>query len=445
MVPEEDLSKDGNFDVAVSLFGAIAFSSCITYMLNHPHAKMRKTSWALLSKTLCTLMGVLISGSFGDVVLWLLNPQGDFQTLVVYVVLFICWTVLANAALHDGTILRETDLDKFKFKLEFWAPLLSITSGFSCKKVWSTGQAALVATARSEEALLASFLICVMLIPVMIGFNHVVRLCRGRYANLDGVEDKFEKVWLSKCSTCEENVSMMSLSFVFVQSCRLAITGFLPATSGSDPSGFVPTNRQCYELDSIATLFWVLAVVILSNRASMKKNLPEKQERFFIRVSLFAKNVLAWCWYFEGLWYTTPIFGQEVIGLTLQAISTTVLLMMVLRGIHHYMDRSDNNCHDPKLHHHHPNIEALMQPLALLIAWSWKSTFAAALKVIVAERVRARHIREGANRFSSIPDEVETWILTIILVSFILPAWRWFVLPVLHPLPPGNTQTQPLL
>lgn len=428
--------QHGNFDVAVCLFGGFAFNIMWGYCLHHPDPDMRIISWQLLSKTLCTLIGVMIETSFADAVTWYFAPQGNAQILVVFGICFVSWYFLMHVQMFCAKY-NTADVNHYKFKMEFWAPIISFVGGNSCKKVWSTLQPYLFSTAVAtfestsyELGVLCYFGAWALFHPVMKVLHWIARTARKKCAELDGSTDEYEAAWISKIQGCEDNIDMMSLSFIFVQACRFQITGAAPAVTGADPAGFMATSYEIKALFGLSVVIMVMFLVVNSLPKTFAGNdtIIATHARFSGRLKLCLKNILAWCWYFGGLWLITPWFGTRVIGTILQALLTTVLVFVIIHILDKIRDIDNQNTdggivshtlHIEKIHMEH-HLIPFIQPFSLLIAWSWKSAFTASLKEISKRTATVLSV------------EVETWILTVCFIILILPAWRWFVLPRLY-------------
>merc|ERR1719171_1822143 len=87
-----------------------------------------------------------------------------------------------------------------------------------------------------------SWQMCLALVPIaavlMFAWFKVLDTLRAKIAyGDDGVEDEFEKAWDAETEEAENDIAGLSLSFLTVQTMRLAISGILPNQEGEEEEG----------------------------------------------------------------------------------------------------------------------------------------------------------------------------------------------------------------
>merc|ERR1740133_422369 len=136
-----DVDKNANFDVSIMLFGSLAMGMTIVHMLNASDPDIKKVSWEIINKSVCTLIGVLISTSWSNALQWATGATSTMAIFLVNLGAFVVWYFLMHVALASVDEYRNReDLATYKNKLHFVAPLVSIIGGCSCMKVWASVQ-----------------------------------------------------------------------------------------------------------------------------------------------------------------------------------------------------------------------------------------------------------------------------------------------------------------
>jgi len=427
------LETNANFDVSCMLFAVMAVSMMMVYMLDNKDPDIKKVSWEILNKSVCTLIGVLISTSFSAFLEWVTGAKDPFPSFLVNFVAFWFWYALMHAALlkvggmlsSDANIPEKVSCADFRNKLHFWAPLVSVIGGCSNMKVWALGQQ-LVVTHVCEDDLNCNhserMLSALVIVGLNLGSMKLVHMACDQFRNyvvmLDNKEDEQETIWIKECRNCEDNVDTMALAFLLMQFMRYELFGHLPGPTGLNPAGLVVTSKmmwQLFTLSIICIATYIMANLFLPDKpTTIIPGLPKSGARIKKRTMLVLKNCTGFSWLYLGTWIGAECFGNRVIGACLQAAITTFLCFVLIKLIDCFKDAE---CTPAKVD---KQLELTYQPIALLIGFSWKLAFAGALKEISGDV----HV---------LPAPIEIFLLTVALSLVILPGWRNYILPVLFP------------
>ncbi|CAK0819070.1 unnamed protein product [Prorocentrum cordatum] len=290
-----------------------------------------------------------------------------------------------------------------------WATLMSMITGNSCMSFWGLVQ--ISARTAYPESTLAIFLvipICVICQLVLFWVSH-----RARYWTAladDGKMDQYEALWDKFVADLEGSVLNMSVSHLSIQAVRAVISGDMPLFNGTNPRGFHAQLMDAYELFLMALVFGITMVVV--NLIHIRfRGIELKVTKSRLKGTL--GNCIAFCVLWGLNWSIGRTWGVHgVVGGMVLALVVTMLGMFLIVVLDQLADlECTGETFDEELY-------AFCPCIAILIGFSWKQAFTTSVGTLTQQT----HYLDPA---------IETLILTACLVTVVIPAWKWYILPVI--------------
>lgn len=408
-VDSDDLSA------AIVLLGSVAFMMSMMYLLLNHDSQIRQYSWTTLTAAISNFLGALIARSNGDnIALYVVGANGSkMKTVAVWACICAGWFLLLQAVLLLAAS-GKGNFNRMLLNLKCFGALFGLTTGFSSLTLWGTVQQLVDSPIPWTTP--------VVFLTYMSVF-HVFLKIRSFIAHLgDDTVDEAEQAWFKFCKETEDAVINLTVAHVTVQSIRYGITGLHPLPTGADPPGFKATVTDGIKLELWADLFLVLFFV-------SDVVIPASYGRFKVWLKGSIGNAFAFCAFFAMTWYTqtwSPVGGNDQVLLLAMFVTISGFCML---GILHNL--SHIKCM-PKWFG--AEVKAFVGPVSFMIGFAWKQATLSAIDVI--------------NNRTPMPKTVNEVVLTIAIAVVVIPAWRWYILPVvmdmLNPAPLPITQVKPL-
>jgi len=281
----------------------------------------------------------------------------------------------------------DQHLGVIKLNTEAWGILLGHATGFAAKNACSSLQQAV------PRNFFFVALTPLLFFGIIILVYHATECFRYKIMMRDGEEDEFEEIWRERVAETEDEVIALAVSFSIVQMLRFGISGHLPNASGEDQERFnLHTNSSCALLLLVGLVPGVADVVrVMCTRSAntfvrIVSGGGSEEERLRSRnwCEGISSMSFAWCIHFAVDWWVASNFELEgSMKAVLSALTVTALAFVLIFGLDKV---ADSNFDDVEVHH---ALRGMIGGLGLLV-------------------------------------------LAIALALLVLPAWKWFILPMPH-------------
>lgn len=457
--------------VAVMLLSTMTFVMATFYLTKSEDDDIRKASWQVLSTTISIFSAVLLfQGVNGTLSWYFLSSLEGFDrqkseiclsfahALFWYMVMQMALAWLTGAVTiaellgemkHESdsesdeererehnTLSRPTNMvelhkkQEAELNLKSWAVLLGHITGFACINCFGTLQQRFVGedvagvVPADAKALFNAATACVVswiILQLLFSFAYRVRLKVSR--SDDGELDEMEVMWDEETEDTEDDVLGLCVSFTIVQVLRYGITSRLP-----DAGGEVPPLTLVYSFGESFSLMGVGMFIFGSHIIQMLYvHTSNKYRRINEQWKVVSSMVFAWCFFFGMQWNVFVIVrlaggSAEGAGMdTIRAVSLALFLTIVCYLMIFVLDKlADADWTGPEID---ATITDLIKGLGILIGFSWEKSFDAAVTV------SAQNMASGY-----VPRCAVKLLLSILLCSLVIPAWRWYILPELQQL-----------
>mmetsp|Transcript_21406 Transcript_21406/g.38194 ORF Transcript_21406/g.38194 Transcript_21406/m.38194 type:complete len:412 (+) Transcript_21406:3-1238(+) len=376
----------------------------IIYLLMNQHTDVRHYSWNTVSGAICNFMGALIAKSWGDNVAAFFPGAGQQTIFLVWTACVASWFVLLQIVLaftagaYSGSV-KHYNVMILNLKCE--GVLLGLVTGVSSMNMWGTFQQLNFSTVHWVIPFAALTLWCCFKI------THLVR--KGVARVDEAWVDKYEKAWDKYAEQTEDSVMNLTIAHITVQAIRFYISGSHPLANGADRAGFHPKLSDFLYLEC-----WALAFLFVYLVA--EPLLPGSWHRG----KPWIKGILANSAVFAGFWASK--WAVDILIPANGNNATLVLALLISAGSSVFLWIAHNvsklKCM-PK--YAEKEIKALVGPYSFLIGFAWKQATLSSIAVIVKSAEKLAFLR---------PERFEL-ILAIAVCAFIVPAWRWYILPVI--------------
>ncbi|CAJ1329413.1 unnamed protein product [Effrenium voratum] len=457
---EEQVENTQNICISMMLLGCMGFMMSNFYLVNWPDEDIKRISWEVISSTVSIFSAVLLFQACNKVVeYYILDGMWIWYQLVVDMVHMLLWfcalqLVLAYLSgamgthadvekkrrssfkLLEGPLTPRAKLERQKSEIAHmkavkintvcWSTLLGHVTGFAAINAWGTLQQAVprnLIWCSAVPALAVGGIYC-----IYQGTDYL----RKTKTMADGDEDEFEALWGEEVAETEDDVLSLAVSFLVVQVLRFLITGNLPNTEGEDPEGMTHSTLSC-ELLLLAGLvfgcFDTARIVLRKFLSGKDQKEPEavltthsthsfeldENHRAAAWFRDIAAMCTAWCLHFSvDWWLSSNLMGEGAVLSVICAVAVTGLAL----GLIFVLDKlADMDFTDDEVD---CSLRALITSLGILIGFSWERSFDAAVGGL------------AENRVFGLPPPILTLILAIILASMVMPAWKWYILPVVE-------------
>mmetsp|Transcript_74774 Transcript_74774/g.178452 ORF Transcript_74774/g.178452 Transcript_74774/m.178452 type:complete len:517 (+) Transcript_74774:44-1594(+) len=422
-----------NLGIAIMLLGSVSFMMGTFYMVNHSDREMKIYTWKVICATISIFVAVLMYQAFNDAIKAMFL-QGSSETMEMKVAFIhsMVWFLLLQVFL--ATVSRavtwpwQGEVDESKeaneqreLDLKSWAVILGHITGFASISAW----------AQLQSKLAGSVLILPMAFLGLWGLFTVTDKVR-MWVSLsdDGEEDEMEKAWDEATEETENDVMALTCSFLVVQTIRFWISGALPNEEGDLPNGTRVDYAQAF-----LQLFIGLAIGYLSYLHTLYTT---EMWRGRVWVGLVCDFSSSWLIMFsvDAILTAMGLGGADfgVLGDVVTACIVTLLSFVVMYLLDKQADKEDEVLHQtPTGGFRREGSEAMhkrkrtamrstVMAIGVLIGFAWEKCF----DVAVDETAE----KEG----SILPPSFIKIILAAMLATLVLPAWRWYILPVVKQL-----------
>lgn len=301
---------------------------------------------------------------------------------------------------------------------EAWGILLGHATGFAATKACS----------QLQQAVPRNFF-CVALMP-LVSFGIIIlvyratELVRYKITMRDGEEDEFEEIWRERTAETEDEVIALAVSFSIVQMLRFGVSGHLPNAAGEDPEGFnLHSNSSCALLllvGLVPGVADVVRVLYTRNAKTFTRIVSGEGEDEVPRSRNWCEGIssmsFAWCIHFAADWWiASHLHLDGSMKAVLSALAVTAVAFVVIFGLDKV---ADSKYDDVEVHR---ALRGMIAGLGLLVGFSWERCFDASLEGLANHRY-----------FGTVPPAISRVALAFGLALMVLPAWKWYILPMLH-------------
>lgn len=417
-----------NLGIAVMLLGSVAFMMATFYMVNHSDKEMRIITWKVICATISIFVSVLIYQAFNDAIHALfLYDSSELVKMQVAFVHSLVWFIMLQLLLAtvsraitwpcQGAV-EDTPDDQRELDLKCWAVILGHITGFASINAWTQLQAYCG----------GSVLILPLAFFSLWGLFKVTDIVREWVALVDdGVKDKMEEAWDEATEETEDDVMALTLSFLVVQTMRFWIYGVLP-----DEEGNLEVNLHASFSQAFTSLGIGLSIAISSYLRTLYGT--SKHTRYSIWLRLIADFSSCWMVMFSiDRIMTLGSMGGAKFGV-LGNVITACFLTFISFTVMYFLDKqadaeeekhsvSETPQHEKELHSRRKvAMRATVLAIGVLIGFAWEKCFDVA-------------VDETAEREADkVPPALVKVVLALMLATLVVPAWRWYILPVVREL-----------
>eukprot|EP00442_Polarella_glacialis_P000292 CAMPEP_0115115950 /NCGR_PEP_ID=MMETSP0227-20121206/42999_1 /TAXON_ID=89957 /ORGANISM="Polarella glacialis, Strain CCMP 1383" /LENGTH=687 /DNA_ID=CAMNT_0002516723 /DNA_START=46 /DNA_END=2110 /DNA_ORIENTATION=+ len=415
-----------NLGVAVMLLGSIGFMMGVFYMVNHSDKDMVINTWKVICSTISIFVAVLMFQAINGIVkVTFLEGASEEKMLVaaflhagfwfLFLQFFLAFVSGAvelpcvtshKQEIHDNPVLKQKAADKLFLDMKCWAIILGHITGFACIGAWCQAQQFV------KHSIGLSFAIVPLAAFVTWTAYKVSDMIRYRIAmGDDGVEDEFEKAWDEATEETEDDVMGLTVSFLLVQAIRFSVVGVLPNEEGNFEEDITVSDYQVFMMVSIGVV-----VGVFHSCALCSKHLG----RLNAWVRLVCDFVFSWSLMFaiEAYLATHGLGGSVMgcIGEVVQANLVTVLSFAIIFILDKLADAGHGGAKA------NDAIRSTVVALGILIGFSWEKCFDTAVD------------NTAESGLIVFPPAITKLLLAIVLAAIVVPAWRWYILPVVKEL-----------
>eukprot|EP00401_Gymnodinium_catenatum_P076244 CAMPEP_0117608742 /NCGR_PEP_ID=MMETSP0784-20121206/80962_1 /TAXON_ID=39447 /ORGANISM="" /LENGTH=596 /DNA_ID=CAMNT_0005412019 /DNA_START=62 /DNA_END=1852 /DNA_ORIENTATION=+ len=431
-MPENAVLETESISIAATLIGAISFQMLLFYCLNHRDPDMRRASYETLSSTISIFCAVLLFTSINDVVeTYLLKGQPKEIEVVVDMLHMLFWFVAmqASLAIISGAVEEFKIFAKIhhifgggsesestiEANMKCFAVLLAHITGFASINAWSAVQH-LDIFAQSPVASLLT-------VPIsglgMWGLQRVFDYMREKVSLADdGEMDEKEKIWDEETEESENDVMGLTLSFQLVQSIRFALCSELPTSTGKE-SKLVSGNHTA---DDVTSLLYgalgFMGLVVITHICRPKHGHheihgSETKKRFLDLLLTMTSMAFAWCAFYDTNWFflwrfvdmrSNPMLLRVIVAIILSGTSfTAIWILDKLADLECTNDTFDAAARQ------------MISTIGFLVGFAWEQCFDEATESL-SEVMPMKHVSKLG--------------LAIFCAAIIVPAWRWWILPL---------------
>eukprot|EP00931_Biecheleriopsis_adriatica_P106051 TRINITY_DN80562_c0_g1_i1.p1 TRINITY_DN80562_c0_g1~~TRINITY_DN80562_c0_g1_i1.p1 ORF type:complete len:572 (+),score=171.53 TRINITY_DN80562_c0_g1_i1:140-1717(+) len=436
-----------NAGIAVMLLGSIGFMMGIFYLVNHSDKQMVLYTWKVICATISIFASVLIYQAFNVVVqdAFLEGKSETAKMQVAFVHCFI-WFLLLQALLatvsraitwpcQNQEELKESEkiavAKTMNLDLKCWATILGHITGFATISAWAQVQQMMARELIGGAILVLplAFATLELLFWATDYLRHFVALWD------DGTVDRFEELWDEATEETEDDVMGLTLSFLLVQVLRYYVSGVLPNDEGDWPEDFVVTNLQVFILillgAGIAVLSFWRTVYVQQTFGRYTAYMRLVCDFSFCWSMMFAVDAFLASHGLGGIEY--GCLGEVITACILTICAFCVIYLLdkqadmmeeeQQRMAHESFTRSLSWAEKKALHKRQGvAIRSTVMALGVLIGFAWEKCFDVAVDATAEKEAKI------------LPAAFTKMVLAFLLATIVIPAWRWYILPVVQEL-----------
>lgn len=418
---EEAKVSQTSLAVCLMLMGTVGSTMGAFYLVNHSDKDIKTSTWKIICNTISIFAAVLLFQAVNGMVTYIFLDGATLMMKVIvsfvhsatwFAVLQVFLALVSRAVPSPSFLLkpmpaeegteREDVMDCIRLDMKCWGILFGHIAGFASINAWCVVQQFF------HRSLIGSLLVIVgAAITLWLTFL-ITDMCREHIAMADdGEKDACEELWDDSVEETEEDVRALTLSFLTVQWLRFAIFGVLPSAEGDLPD-------RPYSQSQITSMLCVALFAVFYNnipgRWCFKQRIVGKSEAMRNILNL----VFAWgVMYSFRVWLLTEKYLHgDASGEVMQATIITWGTFAAQHILDYFADMEATGKETDAA------IRSLISTLGVLVGFSWEKCFDVAVDNI-------------AEKIESVPPELTKLALALVLASSVLPAWRWYILPVL--------------
>jgi hypothetical protein len=420
-----------NLGVAVMLLGSVSFMMGIFYLVNHSDKDMQLYTWQTICATISIFAAVLLFQAIDGVVnlVFLGEHASGFMKVAVATIHAVVWYAIMQTflALVSGAVsfpcqtinseLQGEEAAKAQEQLllnmKCWGILLGHITGFASIHGWAEVQQL---DFIKNNAALCFLVPVVAAIALWCAYLILDRVRNKVSMSDDGRVDEFEKLWNEATAETEDDVMSLTVSFLLVQAVRFAVFGRLP-----NPEGEL---EDVHATDAQGVIMFVIGVLLGVTLFLRTAFLSCTLGRFTTWIRLIFDMAAAWAIMFaiETLLSIHGLGGSEMgaLGEVIQATAVTIFSFTVIYFLDKEEDsltaRGSSNSKRIKR-----AVHSLIIALGVLVGFSWEKCFDVA-------------VDQTADNLGGMPAPLVKLLMAATLCVIVVPAWRWYILPVVKDL-----------
>jgi hypothetical protein len=423
---EEEGSSSTTVPVAATLMAAIAFQMSLFYAMNARDDDLRKYTYEIISATVSIFCAVLLFQSANDLFEQYVHHLTRPWLLVAHMGHMLLWFLLmqGSLAIISGAV-GSTDVESWTPKkkddvdanLKCFAVLIAHITGFASVNAWGFLQ--------QSDTFSANPLTSLAVLPLaMLGqviLQRIFDKVREKVAmGDDGEWDAAEEMWHEGTEEAEDDVMALCCSNLMSQTIRFQITGKLPTLTGAEGWDELVAHGK---IQALILLLVGLAMASLSAIMVLKtpKFNSKATARAYTCITATVNMCFSWNAFYSFQWFTASFFSPEAPDMMLLDVVTTMFacccagcFIFVLDKINDAMKEDDEgNEHRGKTLM--DGIIFVIQGMGIFIGFAWEQCFDVATESLATILPHPHVSKMG---------------LCLLCAAIIVPAWRWWILPM---------------
>jgi len=404
-----------NAGISVMLLGSIGFMMSLFYLTNLKDPQLRKYSWLVISNTISIFCAVLFFQALNGFVDDLLKDSSESLELEVDFVHFLVWfiTLQCILALSAGAVALKLDATEEeeafheegekhrKVKLHSNAILLGHLAGF----------AAINAFGVLQQQVWRNSLCIFLVFPVTWAVIHfcgkVTQWIRYELSKADSDVSEAEIEWDEVTTETEDDIIGLAASFMLCQFFRYLWSGILPNEEGIEDHEVLRSHKTYQVL--LLLLSGCLVICLEMFRILFHSHKFQGFQAQFQNVSAMC---FAWCLFYSSDWFVSRNFFPTKHGM-MKEICLSLFVTIVALALIFILDViADWDATGKEIDN---AVRGVIKAIAVLIGFSWEKGFDVAVDGLAQDDYKS----------------VTKMILAVVLGVMVLPAWRWYILPLL--------------
>jgi len=437
---EEEEFTPADVEVAWMLLGSVSFVMGLLYLVNWDDDDIRRYTWKIISTTISIFLAVLLFQGFNQVLKKQIEGMSETKVAIVQILHCFAYVVamqvtvayisgaifetqpvdldkeewvindalrkdngnvvdegqVRNASAKRSVILdwygMEVAVAKIKRELEVrnrrmkcYARLLAHMAGFAAINAGATLQQL---EFFRESPVMAALPIVITqgLLLAVFGVLNIVRNQQVAAAQAAGRAGRRATMYHEEVLEAENDISSLSMSFLFVNVLRFAISGILPNEEGLEPPEAEHSLKAIITIFGIGVAFAAIACGLVLAKARQG---DLKEDTLVPRLLLIGLNgtamAFAWCMLWGTRWFcgTIAIFPTtSVIGRVIIALAVSALAGLAVFGLD-TLDDAHSGSEDSRAGA--KAIQTLVNALGILIGFSWEHCFDGGVAAVASQ------------------------------------------------------------
>eukprot|EP00927_Polykrikos_kofoidii_P009080 TRINITY_DN13766_c2_g1_i1.p1 TRINITY_DN13766_c2_g1~~TRINITY_DN13766_c2_g1_i1.p1 ORF type:complete len:561 (+),score=79.61 TRINITY_DN13766_c2_g1_i1:54-1736(+) len=411
--------------MAATLLGSVAFAMSLFYAANSSDPDLRKYAYEIISSTIAIFCAVLTFQSANDIFeVYTKGLSGTWRIALGMCHALFWFSVLQIALAFISGAVGAADLETWseqkqrnvKLNLRCFAILLAHIAGFASISAWGLVQQ----TEFFSSSPLMSFCVVPLGLVGQLILQQIFDILRDRVARGDDGElDDAEVAWAEGVEESENDVLALCCSYLMTQVIRFSISGTLPGRTGSETWEILTSHGalETLSLFSIGISMAVLSAVLMVSSDS-KRFETAKVHRGIICIAIWVNMCFSWCTFYGFNWFTACFFKGTQEDKMLLGVVTAVLSCIGAAVFITILDRIADLLGETSSASSKSLVGAIVfviQGMGIFIGFAWEQCFDEATESLSAVLPYPHLSKMG---------------LTACCVVIVLPAWRWWILPM---------------